>query len=121
MFENTQNPASHRQYGERHHVWQGRSGRRYVHAVYPADGCPDLSDAVYVAVGRDASGSRRPLAIEGKTGFAETVFAAARRGTWPGGGGIDEIHVHFVARARDGLRQAIEDLSAEFGLIGADA
>jgi hypothetical protein len=77
---------------ERFHAWRGRSGRRYVVSVYPAESAPDYRDAVVLHVVR--CGSLRRLASLG----------IAPRGAVPSE--IDEIHVHLLARD-DGERAAV--------------
>jgi hypothetical protein len=121
MIETTEHTPSRRDVGERLQVWQGRSGRRYMHAVYPADRCPDVEGAVYVSVSRDAAGGHRPLAIDGTEGFASAGREASARSIWPGGSAIDEVHVHFVASTRNAVRKVIEDLRAQYDLCGSPA
>jgi len=101
---------------ERVQVWQGKSGRRYVHTVYPTKTCPELNNAIYLAVGRDHSGTRRPLAIDGKHAFCSpaTEHAAPltpRQMTW-----ADEVHVHLLARCDEAAAMVIDDLRAQYDL-----
>ncbi len=101
---------------ERVQVWRGKSGRRYVHTVYPAEACPEMSNAIYLAVGRTPSGARRPLAIDGKRAFVPAVHAertpcASGRETW-----ADEVHVHLLAQCDEQATRVIDDLRAEYGL-----
>jgi hypothetical protein len=101
---------------ERVQVWRGKSGRRYVHTVYPADACPEMSNAIYLAVGRGPSGARRPLAIDGQRAFVPAACndrAPSIRGreTW-----AEEVHVHLLARGDEQTARVIDDLRAEYGL-----
>jgi len=111
-----QNPVS-----DRFQIWRGKSGRRYVHSVFATDNCPDLENAIYVAVSRDG-GSRRALAIDGAEAFM-TDGDKRPNGAWPGGGRVDEVHVHLLASTRRSIEKVIADLRAEHGLAcdrGAD-
>ena len=101
---------------ERVQVWRGKSGRRYVHTVYPADACPEMTNAIYLAVGRGPGGARQPLAIDGKRAFvpagdADTAPSPHGREIW-----ADEVHVHFLARCDAQASRVIDDLRAEYGL-----
>lgn len=101
---------------ERVQVWRGKSGRRYVHTVYPAEACPEVGNAIYLAVGRDPRGTRRPLAIDGKHAFRSPLDAhsgpvSPHRTTW-----ADEVHVHLLARCDEAAARVIDDLRAEYGL-----
>ena len=84
---------------------------------YPhTEACPDVGNAIYLAVGRDRSGTRRPLAIDGKQAFgtavaAESLPAARRQLTW-----ADEVHVHLLARCDEQASRVMDDLCAEYGL-----
>lgn len=68
---------------ERFHSWRGRSGRRYVVSVYPADSAPDYRDAVVLHVAR--RGGLRQI-----TSLGPAPCAAED--------GVDEIHFHLLAR-----------------------
>ena len=101
---------------ERVQVWRGKSGRRYVHTVYPADACPEMGNAIYLAVGRGPGGSKRPLAIDGKRAFVpvadpEWSAPAGRRETT-----AEEVHVHLLAQCDEQASRVIDDLRAEYGL-----
>ncbi|MGI9413014.1 MAG: hypothetical protein ACR2PM_05060 [Hyphomicrobiales bacterium] len=97
--------------GIRVQVWQGKSGRRYVHTVYPPEACPDLGDAIYLAVRRGPTGTRKPFAID-------TTFSSP-----PDGPDrchrlrdlqADEIHVHMLGAGHGTADRIIEDLQAQF-------
>ena len=101
--------------GTRVQVWQGKSGRRYVHTVYAPEACPDLGDAIYLAVRRDPTGARKPFAID-------ATFASP-----PGNPDrhhrlhdlqADEIHVHMLGRGTGAADRIIEDLQAQFSPAG---
>ncbi len=101
---------------ERVQVWRGKSGRRYVHTVYPAEACPEMSNAIYLAVGRSPSGGRRPLAIDGKRAFMpvadfDSAASSGRPETW-----AEEVHVHLLAQCDEQASRVIDDLRAEYGL-----
>lgn len=97
---------------ERVKFWRGKSGRRYAHTVYPAEACPEMSNAIYLAVGRDGNGSRRPLAIDGKQAFDTGVQSIPGTPRMPG----EEVHVYLLARSDKQMTRVIEDLCAEYGL-----
>lgn len=111
MMSPPQPSSEQRNYSDRVQVWRGKSGRRYVHAVYPAEACPQITNAVYLAVGRDRSGARRPLAIDGRK-----AFAAETAGCVPAVPPAEEVHVHLLACCGDAAARVIDDLRAEYGL-----
>lgn len=96
--------------GERFWYWRGASGRNYIHSIYPADACPPLPGAIYVAV-RRVNGERRAIAAGrfssswdgGLGGFAGSRF---------GGLDADEIHVHLLARNDAAAEAVLSDLQA---------
>ncbi len=93
---------------DRFWYWQGASGRKYIHSVYALDHCPPLPGAVFVAVRRQG-----PLRL--------AVSAGRFTPHWDGAfashevrqlmqAGIDEIHVHLLAKAPDQAEAVLGDL-----------
>jgi hypothetical protein len=84
--------------------WFGATGRRYIHSVYPANCCPPLPGAVFVAVKR--------------TGTLRTALAVGRFSVfwdWSAvpdvGVDADELHVHLLARDDDEAEVIAADLT----------
>jgi hypothetical protein len=103
----------------RFHAWRGRSGRRYVCTVFPAEprapnrGLPDFTDGLAIAVGRDRDGGRRLLTAfdigEDPRRIAMGVRIAQTAG-------VSEWHLHLLAHHRAERRAALADLQpAAFG------
>ena len=93
---------------ERFWYWRGVSGKKYIHSIYPADACPPLPGAIYVAVRR--------------IGHMRTAIAVGRFSPfWDGacieftGTDADEIHVHLLARDNAAANAVLNDLMAAFG------
>ena len=103
MFESLFTRDEQRLCSERVQVWRGKSGRRYVHTVYPSNACPEVENAIYLAVGRDGSGARRPVAIDGGRSFFPSD-------------GTEEVHVHLLASCGHQAARVMDDLRAEYGL-----
>lgn len=94
--------------GERFWYWRGASGRNYIHSIYPADACPPLPGAVFVAV-RNCYGHREAIGIGRFPSFLDHPKAGLR----PAGTGIadaEEIHVHLLARNDAEAQSVLEDL-----------
>jgi hypothetical protein len=98
---------------ERFWYWQGQSGRKYIHSVYELDNCPPLPNAVYVAVKR--SGSLRIAVAVGRfqpfwdQTLAEDDLTKLERL------GVDEVHVHLLAKSHDLAETVRSDLAAAMG------
>ena len=94
--------------------WRGASGRRHLFSVFPVEGpapgedAPSFADAVVMAVGRDADGERRILALDETGPLPDSLYdsalfqAAVARGA-------DEIHVHLLADGPDARAAVIRD------------
>lgn len=91
--------------GERFWYWRGRSGTAYIHSIYPADFCPPLPGAVYVAV-RSIGGIRRACAV-GR--FSRSPDGGHKEAVFPEG--CNEIHVHLLAREEEAAEQVRHDLA----------
>jgi hypothetical protein len=90
--------------------WFGASGRRYIHSIYPAGQCPPLPGAVFIAVKR--TGTLRTAIAVGR--FSVFWELGAVRETGPG---VDEFHVHLLARDDEDAEAIADDL--ERALRGA--
>ena len=102
--------ASDARFQERFQYWIGQSGRRYIFSIYSPQNCPPLPGAVYLAVRREADGSRTARALGRFPAFWDAgnghAAALARNA------GADEIHVHLLAESDDEAEAVICDLKA---------
>jgi hypothetical protein len=93
---------------DRFWYWTGASGRKYIHSVYGLDECPPLPGAIYVAVSREGP-LRLVVGLGRFTPFwdghlGERDLSALRRQ------GVDEIHVHLLAKSPEVAEAILEDL-----------
>jgi hypothetical protein len=93
---------------DRFWYWTGASGRKYIHSVYGLDDCPPLPGAIYVAVRREGP-LRLVMGIGRFTPFWDGTLSgrdisSLRRQ------GIDEIHVHLLAKSPEVADAILEDL-----------
>jgi hypothetical protein len=79
--------------------WRGASGRKYIHTVYAATGCPPLPGAVFVAVKR--GGAQRTVLALGLIGAGAGI---------PEIRGCDEMHVHLLSRSPVEAEAVVADL-----------
>ncbi len=92
----------------RFHAWRGRSGKRYVVSVYPADAAPDYAEAVVIAVRRRGASRVILEAAAVEPGGAAGRFSRA---------GADELHFHLMAQDAEARAAVAADLGgAEAGL-----
>jgi hypothetical protein len=98
---------------ERFFYWQGASGHKYIHSVYDLDACPPLPGAVYVGVKR--SGHMRIAVAVGRFApfwdKALGEYEASRLEEL----GVDEVHVHLLARNPDAAEAIKTDLTLALG------
>ena len=92
--------------GERFWYWHGASGQSYINSIYPAERCPPLPGAVFIAV-RHQDGLRMP--------FLVGRFAQSWDGHVPALSGgvasmVDELHVHLLAQGDSAAQLVLEDL-----------
>ena len=91
--------------------WRGKSGRRYVGGVHPANE-PDLvdaADAVLIAVRRDEDGTAEVVDVA-----APGSFTGRQRLTWVSAArarGATEMHVHRLAENEADRRAVVADLA----------
>ena len=90
--------------------WHGASGKKYIHSVYGLEDCPPLPGAIYVAVRRQ--------------GDLRTVMGLGRfLPLWDGvlsgrsldrlrASGVNEIHVHLMAKSVEQYESVLADLGA---------
>ncbi len=92
-------------------AWRGRSGRRYivgVHALVAAE-VMDVTDAVIIAVRRDAAGAASVIA----TATVGPLFGEEARAAWLSRVqhlGATEMHVHRLAYDEPERRALMDDL-----------
>ena len=97
--------------------WRGASGRRHLFSVFPigapapGEDAPRFADAVVMAVGVDASGERRILAMD-ETGPLPELFYDSERFRAALARGADQIHVHLLADCAAGRAAVMRDLAA---------
>ena len=94
--------------GDRFWYWQGVSGRRYIHTVYPLRACPPLPGAVFVAVKR--IGTLR--VVLGLGILSDAAELRLHRG-------CDEIHVHLLSGSRAEAEAILSDLEAGIAAMEA--
>lgn len=97
--------------------WRGASGRRYIHSVYPADACPPLPGAIYVAVRR--MGSLRIALGAGRFSVFWDLAAKDPVGEKLTELGATEVHVHLLAENEEKACAIFADIEA--ALSDADA
>jgi hypothetical protein len=93
---------------DRFWYWTGASGRKYIHSVYGLDDCPPLPGAIYVAVRREGP-MRLVMGIGRFTPFWDGPLGGRdlnvlRRD------GVEEIHVHLLAKSKEVADAILEDL-----------
>lgn len=98
---------------ERFFYWQGSSGRKYIHSVYELDACPPLPGAVYVAVKRRghlriATEIGRFAPFWDKTLGDDDLTRLEHLG-------VDEVHVHLLAKSPEIAESVRYDLSSALG------
>lgn len=92
--------------GHDFHYWEGASGTRYLHSVYPLLECPELPKANYIVVRRLASGDCVPLSIGQTQDDAVSLNLARLRHEAARLGG-SELHIHVMTNSAE-ERQAVE-------------
>jgi hypothetical protein len=100
---------------DRFFYWQGASGQKYIHSVYEIDVCPPLPGAVYVAVKR--SGSMRIAVSVGRfQPFWDRTLGQDEMSRLESLG-VDEVHVHLLAKGPEIAEAVKRDLSAALGEV----
>ncbi len=95
--------------------WRGGSGKRHLFSVFPigtpcpGEDAPRFADAIVMAVGPDATGERRILAMD-ETGPLPDLFYDSDRFRAALAEGADEIHVHLLADSAGGRAAVLRDL-----------
>jgi hypothetical protein len=89
--------------GDRFWYWRGASGERYIHTIYQAGLCPPIAGAVFVRV--RVRGSQRQALSVGRFGPDGTLPMCPDEG-------VEEIHVHLLARGEDAAERVRRDLDA---------
>lgn len=97
--------------------WRGAGGRRHLFSVFPVgepapgEDAPRFADAVVLAVGRDATGECRILAMD-DTGPMPDAFYDSARFRAAVAAGADEIHVHLLTDTPAGRAALLRDLES---------
>jgi hypothetical protein len=93
---------------DRFWYWTGASGRKYIHSVYSLEDCPPLPRAIYLGVRREG-----PLRIVMEVGRFTQFWdgpIGSRNLTFLRANGVDEIHVHLLAKSPEVAAAIFEDL-----------
>ncbi len=100
---------------QRFWYWQGQSGQKYIHSVYEIDACPPLPGAVYVAVKRVGL-MRVAVAVGRFAPFWDKTLGEddLRRLEMLG---VDEVHVHLLARNPEMVDSVKQDLASALGEV----
>jgi hypothetical protein len=93
---------------DRFWYWTGASGRKYIHSVYGLEDCPPLPGAIYVAVRREGP-LRLVMGIGRFTSFWNGSFGGRNLQALRARG-VDEIHVHLLAKSPEVAEAILEDL-----------
>lgn len=95
--------------------WRGASGKRHLFSVFPVsepapgEEAPRFADAVVMAVGRDAAGTPRILALD-ETGPLPDLFYDSAPFRSALARGAEEIHVHLLAESPAARAAVLRDL-----------
>lgn len=98
---------------QRFWYWQGSSGRKYIHSIYEIDACPPLPNAVYVAVKRVGL-LRLAVAVGRFAPFWDKTLGEDDL-TRLEMLGVDEVHVHLLARNPEMAESVKQDLASALG------
>ncbi len=93
---------------DRFWYWTGASGRKYIHSVYALEDCPPLPGAIYVGVRREGP-LRIVMGIGRFTPFWDGPLGSRDLATLRTKG-VDEIHVHLLAKSQEVAEAILEDL-----------
>ena len=95
---------------DRFWYWHGASGTKYIHSIYPANCCPPLPGAIYVAVER--VGSLRTAIAVGRVPNFQACSAGAS--SFAKTNAVNEIHVHLLAHDPMAASAILKDLQEAF-------
>jgi hypothetical protein len=93
---------------DRFWYWTGASGRKYIHSVYALEDCPPLPGAIYVGVRREGP-LRIVMGIGRFTPFWDGPLGARNLASLRMQG-VDEIHVHLLAKSPEVAEAILDDL-----------
>jgi hypothetical protein len=96
--------------GHDFHYWEGASGARYLHSVYPLLDCPELPKANYIVVRRLANGDCVPLSIGQTQDDAVSLNLAHLRHEAARLGG-NELHIHVMTNSAEERATVEHDLT----------
>lgn len=100
--------------GHQYYYWCGASGRRYLHSVYPLVECPQIPQANYILVRREADGSRIALRIGQTVEKANSLNLAYVRHI-SALAGANEVHVHMLAGTQ--MQRQLVEADLQAGLL----
>jgi hypothetical protein len=103
---------------DRFWYWRGVSGKKYIHSVYELDDCPPLPGAIYVAVRRQGN-LRTVMALGRFMPFWDNVVTG-RSLDQLYASGVNEIHVHLLAKSSDQSEAILADLEDAIELENRD-
>lgn len=93
---------------DRFWYWRGVSGKKYIHSVYAVEDCPPLPGAIYVAVRRQGN-LRTVMALGRFMPFWDNVVTGRSLDKLHAAG-VNEIHVHLLAKSPDQCESILADL-----------
>jgi hypothetical protein len=93
---------------DRFWYWRGVSGKKYIHSVYAVEDCPPLPGAIYVAVRRQGN-LRTVMALGRFMPFWDNVVTGRSLARLHAAG-VNEIHVHLLAKSPDQCEVILADL-----------
>ena len=99
---------------DRFWYWRGASGKKYIHSVYAVEDCPPLPGAIYVAVRRQGN-LRTVMGVGRFMPFWDNVVTGRSLDRLHASG-VNEIHVHLLAKSADQCEDILVDL--EQSLMG---
>lgn len=93
---------------DRFWYWRGASGKKYIHSVYAVEDCPPLPGAIYVAVRRQGN-LRTVMGVGRFMPFWDNVVTGRSLDRLHASG-VNEIHVHLLAKSADQCGGILVDL-----------
>jgi hypothetical protein len=103
---------------DRFWYWRGASGKKYIHSVYAVDDCPPLPGAIYLAVRRQGN-LRTVMALGRFMPFWDNVVTGRSLNRLCASG-VNEIHVHLLAKSPDQCEAIVTDLEGALELQNHD-
>jgi hypothetical protein len=101
---------------DRFWYWCGGSGKKYIHSVYALEDCPPLPGAIYLAVRRQGS-LRTVMALGRFMPFWDNVVTGRSLDRLHASG-VNEIHVHLLAKSAGQCEDILADLEVSLQAEG---